>query len=126
LVIELPPWLLVLAYAVIGWSIGLRFTRPLLVHAARAFPRVLACTLALIALCGVLAGVLVIVAGVDPLTAYLATSPGAVESVVIIAASSKVDVPFVMAMQTTRLLALITVAPALMGYIAAPPRSRYP
>jgi membrane AbrB-like protein len=126
LVIELPPWLLVLGYAVIGWSIGLRFTRPLLVHAARAFPRVLACTLALIALCGVLAGVLVIVAGVDPLTAYLATSPGAVESVVIIAASSKVDVPFVMAMQTTRLLALITVAPALMGYIAAPPRSRYP
>jgi len=80
----------------------------------------------LIALCGVLAGVLVIVAGVDPLTAYLATSPGAVESVVIIAASSKVDIPFVMAMQTTRLLALITVAPALMGYIAAPPRSRYP
>lgn len=125
-VIELPPWLLVLGYAVIGWSIGLRFTRPLLVHTARAFPRVLACTVALIVLCCVLAGVLVIAAGVDPLTAYLATSPGAVESVVIIAASSKVDVPFVMAMQTTRLLALVTVVPALLGYIGAPPRSRYP
>jgi membrane AbrB-like protein len=80
---------------------------------------------ALIALCGVLAGVLVIVANVDPLTAYLATSPGGVESVVIIAASSKVDVPFVMAMQTTRLLALLVGAPVLMRHIAAPPRSRY-
>jgi membrane AbrB-like protein len=126
LVIELPPWLLVLSYAVVGWSIGLRFTRPLLVHATKAFPRVLACMLALIALCGVLAGVLVIVAGVDPLTAYLATSPGGVESVVIIAASSKVDLPFVMAMQTTRLLALLVLAPVFMRHIAAPPRSRYP
>ena len=126
LVIELPPWLLVLSYATLGWSIGLRFTRPLLAHATRAFPRVLACTVALIVLCGVLAGVLVITAHVDPLTAYLATTPGGVESVVIIAAASKVDVPFVMAMQTTRLLTLIVLAPALMRYIAAPPRSRYP
>ena len=124
LIIELPPWLLVLSYATLGWSIGLRFTKPLLVHATKAFPRVLACTVALIALCGLLAGVLVLVANVDPLTAYLATSPGGVESVVIIAASSKVDVPFVMAMQTTRLLALLIGAPVLMRHIAAPPRSR--
>jgi membrane AbrB-like protein len=126
LVIELPPWLLVISFATLGWSIGLRFTRPLLVHAAKAFPRVLACTVALILLCGVLAGVLVIVAHVDPLTAYLATTPGGVESVVIIAAASKVDVPFVMAMQTTRLLTLVVLAPILMRSIATPPRSRYP
>lgn len=126
LVIELPPWLLVLSYAVVGWSVGLRFTRPLLVHVTKAFPRVLACMLVLIASCGVLAGVLVIAAGVDPLTAYLATSPGGADSVAIIAASSKVDVPFVMAMQTTRLVAVIFLAPAITRYIAAPPRSRYP
>jgi membrane AbrB-like protein len=126
LVIELPPWLLVLSYAVVGWSIGLRFTRPLLAHATKAFPRVLAFTLILIALCGVLAGVLVLTAHVDPLTAYLATSPGGVDSVAIIAASSKVDVPFVMAMQTSRLVAVIFLAPAITRYIAAPPRSRYP
>jgi uncharacterized protein len=118
-VIELPPWLLLLSYSVIGWSIGLRFTRPLLLHAARAFPRVLACTLILIALCGVLAGVLVIAAGVDPLTAYLATSPGGVDSVAIIAASSKVDVPFVLAMQTTRLAAVIFLSPVITRYVAA-------
>ena len=126
LVIELPPWLLVLSFAVVGWSIGLRFTRPLLVHATKAFPRVLACTVALIALCGVVGGVLVIFARVDPLTAYLATSPGGVDSVAIIAASSKVDVPFVMAMQTIRLLTLIVLAPIFIRRIGAQPRSRYP
>lgn len=125
LTIELPPWLLLLAYALIGWSIGLRFTRPLLVHAARAFPRVLAAMVTLILLCGVLAAVLVFAAGVDPLTAYLATSPGGVDSVAIIAASSKVDVPFVMAMQTTRLVTVIFLAPIITRYLAELPRSRY-
>jgi membrane AbrB-like protein len=125
LTIELPPWLLLLSYAVIGWSIGLRFTRSLLAHAAKAFPRVLACMVALIVLCAVLAGVLVVTAGVDPLTAYLATSPGGADSVAIIAASSKVDVPFVMAMQTTRLVAVILLAPVITRYIASLPRPRY-
>ncbi|MBS0420848.1 MAG: AbrB family transcriptional regulator [Proteobacteria bacterium] len=122
--IELPPWLLLLSYALIGWSIGLRFTRSLLVHVARAFPRVLACMVTLILLCGVLAAVLVVTAGVDPLTAYLATSPGGADSVAIIAASSKVDVPFVMAMQTTRLVAVIFLAPIITRYLAELPRSR--
>jgi uncharacterized protein len=122
--IELPPWLLLLSYAVIGWSIGLRFTQSLLVHVARAFPRVLACMVILILLCGALAALLVFTAGVDPLTAYLATSPGGADSVAIIAASSKVDVPFVMAMQTTRLVAVIFLAPIITRYIAELPRSR--
>jgi membrane AbrB-like protein len=126
LLIELPPWLLVLSYAVVGWSIGLRFTRSLLAHVAKAFSRVLACMVVLIALCGVLAWVLVFAAGVDPLTAYLATSPGGAESVAIIAASSKVDVPFVIAMQTSRLIAVIFLAPHITRYIADQPRSRYP
>lgn len=120
MVIELPPWILLLSYAVIGWSIGLRFTRPLLMHAAQAFPRVLASMLTLIALCGVLACVLVAAADIDPLTAYLATSPGGADSVAIIAAASKVDVPFVMAMQTTRLVAVILLAPIITRFVAAP------
>ncbi len=98
--IELPPLLLAASYAVVGWSIGVRFTRPILVHALRALPRVTASILALIAICGGFAWVLTWTAGIDPLTAYLATSPGGADSVAIIAASSNVDVPFVMALQT--------------------------
>ncbi len=116
--IELPPWLLAGCYALIGWNIGLRFTRPLLVHAARAMPRVIFCALFLIGLCGLIAALMVVVAGVDPLTAYLATSPGGADSVAIIAASTDVDVSFVMAMQTVRLLAVLFLAPLLTRFIS--------
>jgi uncharacterized protein len=116
--IELPPLLLAASYAVIGWSIGLRFTRTIIMHAARALPRVFASTLALIAICGVFAAILVELTGVDPLTAYLATSPGGADSVAIIAASSNVDVPFVMAMQTARLVIVLLTAPSLARFMA--------
>ncbi|GGP26886.1 ammonia monooxygenase [Silvimonas amylolytica] len=116
--IELPVWLLVGAYAIIGWHVGLKFTRPLLQYAARALPRILLCTLALIAACGGLAVVLVQVAGVDPLTAYLATSPGGADTVAIIAASSHVDVSFVMAMQVSRFMTILLVSPLLARLMA--------
>jgi len=116
--IELPSWLLAISYAVVGWNVGLRFTRPLLVHAARALPVILTGIVAMIALCGAIALLLVVMAGVDPLTAYLATSPGGVDSVAIIAASTSVDMSFVMAMQTVRLIAVLFLAPALTRFVA--------
>lgn len=109
----LPPWLLALSYACIGWTIGLRFTQAILRHAARAFPRVLGSILLLMAICGLVAGLLVAFAGIDPLTAYLATSPGGADSVAIISAATKVDVPFVMAMQMSRLLLVLFTGPWL-------------
>ena len=116
--IELPPVLLALSFAVVGWTIGLRFTRDILLHAWRALPAVLGSMAALIAACGVFAFLLVWLAGVDPLTAYLATSPGGADSVAIIAANSAVDVSFVMAMQAGRLLVVTLSGPALARYIA--------
>ena len=116
--IELPRWLLTISYALIGWRIGLRFTRPLLIYAAKALPRVVACTLALVLFCAGIGVLLVTFAGIDPLTAYLATSPGGADSVAIIAASSKVDASFVMAMQMARLLAVLMLGPAMARLVA--------
>jgi membrane AbrB-like protein len=116
--IELPMWLLAISYALIGWSIGLRFTRGIIMHAARALPRVAGSILLLMSLCGSMAFALHTFAGVDPLTAYLATSPGGADSVAIIAASSDVDVPFVMAMQTGRFLVILLTGPMLARFIA--------
>ncbi len=116
--IELPTWLLAASYALVGWNIGLRFTRPLIVHAALALPRILVCTLLLIAACGGIAAFFVLVADIDPLTAYLATSPGGSDSIAIIAASTDCDVSFVMAMQTVRMIAVLLLAPALTKFIA--------
>lgn len=116
--IELPPWLLSVAYAFIGWRIGLRFTRPLLLHALKALPGIAASMLALIAACGLLAGAFVVFADIDPLTAYLATSPGGADSVAIIAASSNVDVPFVMTMQMARFFVVLITGPAIARYVS--------
>ncbi len=119
MVFVLPPWLLAGSYALVGWTIGLRFSRPILVHAAHAFPRVALSILALIALCGGLAALLTHRLHIDPLTAYLATSPGGIDSVAIIAASSShVNIPFVMAMQTARFLFVIFVGPPIVRFVA--------
>jgi membrane AbrB-like protein len=121
--IELPTWLLAASYAFVGWNVGLRFTRPLLIHALRTLPVIFGATLVLIALCGGIAALMVFGAGVDPLTAYLATSPGGSDSIAIIAASTNVDVSFVMAMQTVRMIAVLFLAPVLTKFIAE--RLRY-
>jgi membrane AbrB-like protein len=114
----LPPWLLALAYGLVGWSIGLRFTRPILSYAMKTLPQVLIAVVTLITVCGGFAVMLVVFAGIDPLTAYLATSPGGADSVAIIAASSNVDMPFVMAMQTGRFVVVLLIGPGLARYIA--------
>ncbi|MBP1850830.1 AbrB family transcriptional regulator [Rhizobium halophytocola] len=116
--IELPPWLLALAYAMIGWRIGLAFTRRLLRHAARALPQVLLSIGVLIGFGGLLAFLLWALVGVDPLTAYLATSPGGLDSIAIIASSTHVDVPFVLALQTCRFLLILAVGPTLSRFVA--------
>jgi membrane AbrB-like protein len=116
--IELPQWLLAATYAVIGWSIGLRFTREALRYALRALPPILASVVLLVLICGALSWLLARAAGVDALSAYLAMSPGGMDTVAIIAASSPVDVPFVMTLQAVRLIVVIAFGPRLARFVA--------
>lgn len=119
MVIDLPPWLLAASYIFIGWRIGLGFTRAIIAHAARAFPAVLASALILIAVCGLFGMTLGHVLDLDPLTAYLATSPGGADTVAIIAASSNVDLPFIIAMQTSRFFIVLLAGPAIARFVAS-------
>ncbi|HEY0748335.1 MAG TPA: AbrB family transcriptional regulator [Steroidobacteraceae bacterium] len=113
LVIEIPRWLLAAAYALLGWHIGLGFRRDALFHVGRALPVVAGAALCLMGFCALLACCLVRVAHVDALTAYLATSRG-LDSVAIIAASTPgVNLPFVLALQSTRLLFVIGFSPLI-------------
>jgi uncharacterized protein len=116
--IVLPLWLMAVAYAVIGWRIGLAFTRRLLRHVAKAAPQVALSIFILIAFGGCLAFLLSSVMDIDPLTAYLATSPGGLDSVAIIAATTHVDMPFVMALQTVRFLVILALGPYISRFIA--------
>ncbi len=75
--------------------------------------------IALMTFCGGLAWVLAHELGIDPLTAYLATSPGGMDSVAIIAAASDtVDISFVMALQTARFLFVLVLGPPIARLIA--------
>jgi uncharacterized protein len=116
--IELPPVVLIVSYALIGWNTGLHFTRDVLAAAARALPQSVGAMILLMAFCGLLAWLLVVLLHVDPLTAYLATSPGGVDAATIIAASTEVDMPFVMAMQTVRMIMLLVVGPPVARWVA--------
>jgi membrane AbrB-like protein len=114
----LPPWLLIAAYAGLGWNIGLRFTREAVAHAARALPWIVVSILALMSFSAGLAVILVYEVGVDPLTAFLATSPGGLDTIAVIAASTPVDVSFVLALQVVRFFVLVFAGPALSRFVA--------
>ncbi|AGP42557.1 hypothetical protein HL670_05325 [Serratia plymuthica] len=116
--LQVPEWLLALAYTLIGWSVGLRFTRPIFLLALRTLPQMVASIAALMLFCGLLAWMLTRFLPVDLMTAYLATSPGGLDTVAIIAAGSRVDMSFVMAMQTLRLFTILLTGPAMARFIS--------
>ena len=116
--VQLPDAALLGGYVAIGWGIGLRFDRAALAHAARALPKVLAAILAMLGCNAVFALMLVHWAGIAPLTAFLATSPGGADSVAIIASHSPVDVPFVVSMQVGRFLLVLLLGPGLAKWVS--------
>lgn len=122
--IALPGWLLTIGFALIGWSIGLRFNRAVFLYALRAMPKILGAIFFMVATSGLVAFLLVLFAGIDPLTAYLATSPGGVDAVAIIAVSSGADMVFVMAIQTARLFLVIVSGPPLARIVTGFIRKR--
>ncbi|MEA3004207.1 MAG: uncharacterized protein QOH81_2995 [Sphingomonadales bacterium] len=116
--LELPHALLVVSYALVGWKIGLGFTRETVAAAARALPRIILSIFVLIGFCALTGLLLSRVTGVDPVTAFLATSPGGLDSVAIIAASTRVDLPFVVALQAVRFVCVLLLGPALARFAA--------
>lgn len=116
--VVLPEWFLGLTYAMIGWVIGLKFTPPVLRHAAHALPKILLSIFVLIGFCAGISVLLVYFMDVDPLTAYLATSPGGLDSVAIIAASTNVDLSFILVLQATRFFMVLAFGPSLARLVA--------
>jgi uncharacterized protein len=118
LTIAVPQPVLALAYAIVGWYVGLRFTRETVSYAFRAVPQMLLATGAMLVLGALSAWLLSRLLGVDYLTAFLATSPGGLDSVAIIAVGSGADVPFVLALQTLRLVLVILTGPVTAKFVA--------
>jgi uncharacterized protein len=113
----MPWWLLDAAYATIGLSIGLLWNRSTLVTALRILPTLLLSTSVLVLLSAASGMLLVIWAHVDPMTAYLATTPGGLDSVPIIALDAGSNIPLVLAAQTMRVFAVVATGPPLAKLI---------
>lgn len=106
-----PGWLLRAALFAVGVTVGARFDRGTLAHAARVAAVTCALIPALIGLslgCGL---VFARLAGVDLLTALLGSAPGGMETMVAAALDQGAQAPLVVAMHLLRWLAVVVLAP---------------
>lgn len=109
-----PPTAVVdLAYAVIGWQAGTRFTRESMRMLLRVLPLALVLIVVIVGACAGLGLVLAGFTGVAPLTAYLATTPGGLYAVLATAISTGSDPTFVVAVQVLRVVVMLLIAPLL-------------
>jgi uncharacterized protein len=97
------------AYLVLGLWVGLLFDGASVKRAGRLFPFVLASAAGLVVACAALGWALAALTGIDRITAYLATTPGGIDSVAIMALGSGADSALVLAVQMLRLLAVVLV-----------------
>jgi hypothetical protein len=81
-------------------------------------PVVIVAALSLMGFCAALAWCLVKYTGTDALTAYLATGPGGLDSIAIIASSTpQVDMPLVLDLQSVRLVCVMGLAPLITRFV---------
>lgn len=86
--------------------------------ALRPLPQILASIFALMAICAAMAWGLAHYMQIDFITAWLATSPGGLDTVAVIAAGSNADMALIMAMQTLRLFSILLTGPAVARFIS--------
>ena len=114
-----PPAVLVeLAFAVIGWQAGVRFTPESLRLVAGLLPAAVALIAAVVLVSAALGALLARLTGATPLEGYLATTPGGIYAVLATAISSGVDVAFVVAVQVLRVIVMLLLAPAAARWVA--------
>ncbi|MBJ2152845.1 AbrB family transcriptional regulator [Paracoccus sp. IB05] len=116
--IAAPGWMVALAFLGIGAGVGLRFTPALLRMALRALPGLTLASGLLILLCAASGLLLAWVANVSPLTGILATVPGSIDSLALLAIGAGADVSFIMTFQTVRLFAVALFGPALASFLS--------
>ena len=120
--VELPTALVGLAYAAIGWHIGFAFNRKIFAY-ARILPHIILSILIMIGVCACVGYALARVLDLSTLTAILATAPGGIDTVSIIAASGGVELSLVMAVQALRAVLVVLLSPAFIKYSASAERA---
>jgi membrane AbrB-like protein len=116
--VTVPDALQQLAFAAIGLEVGLRFTPAALRQARDTLVPVLGAIALLLVGCAALGWMLSELAGVSLLDGYLATTPGGLYAVLATAVASGANAPFVLAVQSLRLFAMVLAAPPIIRRLA--------
>jgi uncharacterized protein len=123
-----PLWLpgfLPAAYILIGMYVGALFNKESLAYARRIAPYMIGATFVLIGVSAAMGGVLTYLVHTTSLTAYLATTPGGMDSVAAIALSAEgTDLSFVVSLQMMRMLIIVMLGPLLARFVMTRRRMR--
>ncbi|MFL6674846.1 MAG: AbrB family transcriptional regulator [Massilia sp.] len=106
---RLPEWMIRAGQLMIGVSLGTRFTRGFVHTAPRYLASVAACTLASIVLAAGFSLMLSHLAGIQPGTALLATSPGGIAEMSLTARVLHLGVPIVTAFHVSRMVVVVLI-----------------
>jgi uncharacterized protein len=121
---SVPGALETLAFVLIGWQVGLRFTAATIREAQALLPWVLAAIAVLIVACAGLALLLVPLADVSFADAYLATSPGGLYAVLAASVAIEANTTFVVSVQILRVFVMMLAAPPLVRLLVRAERAR--
>jgi membrane AbrB-like protein len=112
-----PPGVLPAAYALIGIWTGSRFDVASIRRLGRLAPMIIAFVLLLMACCALLGWGLALATGIDPLSAYLATTPGGIDAVTVAALDTGANTALILPVQMIRLVVMVLAGPLLVRWL---------
>lgn len=112
-----PGWLRFVSFAVIGWLLGEQFTRDTIATLRTATVPILLVVGALLG-AGALVAVVLRWLGLDPATAFLASSPGGISQMGAISAAIGANAPLVVAAHLIRVFTVVLTAPWIVRLLA--------
>ncbi len=121
-----PPLILDVTYAVIGVMVGLQFDLQTLRTTGRLLPAFVLSNIALLGSAALIGGVLAYFTRIDLFSAYLATTPGGLNLVAIIALESRSNVILILTIHLLRFLIIMLAGAPLVRWLTRrfPPDSR--
>lgn len=121
-----PPLILDLTYAVIGVMVGLQFDLQTLRTTGRLLPAFVLSNIALLGSAALIGGGLAYFTRIDLFSAYLATTPGGLNLVAIIALESRSNAIFILTIHLLRFLIIMLAGAPLVRWLMRrfPPDSR--
>ncbi|MFI6868478.1 AbrB family transcriptional regulator [Nocardia sp. NPDC050406] len=106
-----------LLFVLIGFEVGTRFTRAVVVEMARMIPGMTAAIVALSAVVAALACGLAYLVDLELSDLYLATTPGGINAVLATAEGMDANMPLITSVQSARLLLMVLLLPLIMRAI---------